>query len=82
MRPEDIRVLLRQAPFQPFRLVSTDGTAYAIRHPEVVYVGRSTLRLTLRAGTPALQGERVVIVALLHVIRVEMIEASTSPSVN
>jgi hypothetical protein len=82
MRPDDIRSLLRHEPFQPFRLVMTDGTDYEIRHPEVVSLSRSTLHLVLSSDTPALRGERVVIAALLHVIRVEMMKAPTSPSSN
>ena len=82
MRPDDIRDLLRREPFQPFRLVMTDGAAFEIRHPEVVHVLRSTLRLVLRGSVPSQPGERVIIAVLLHVIRVEMIETSTSPSVN
>jgi hypothetical protein len=82
MRPDDIRDLLRRQPFQPLRLVLTDRTAYEVRHPELVSVYRSTLRLVLRGGTPQVPDERVVIVALLHIIRIEMIEAAASPSSN
>jgi hypothetical protein len=82
MRPDDIRDWLRRELFQSFRLVVTDGTTYEIRHPEVVVLSRSTLRLVLRGGMAAAPGERIVVVALLHVIRLEMAEPTVSPSVN
>ena len=74
MRPEDIRHLVRQEPFEPFCLVLTDGTTYNIRHPELVIIERSTLKI----GSPATNlplplSNREVIVALLHIMRVEPI---------
>ena len=35
MAPEELRDVLRHQPFEPFRLVMTDGEAYEIRHPDL-----------------------------------------------
>jgi hypothetical protein len=75
LRPDDIRGLLRQQPFEPFRLCLVDGSSYEIRHPDQIVVGRSTLSI---AGTvaqlPEPLADRDVLVALLHVSRLEPIE--------
>ena len=83
MRPDDIRELLRQQPFEPFRLCLVDGSSYEIRHPDQIVVRRSTLTV---AGTiahlPKPLGDRDVIVAILHISRLEPIEASSAPAPN
>jgi hypothetical protein len=75
MRPDDIRLPLRQQPFEPFRLCLVDGSTYEIRHPDQIVVGTSTLSI---AGTvaqlPKPLADRDVIVALLHLSRLEPIE--------
>jgi hypothetical protein len=48
MRPEDILNLLRQRPFQPFRLHLTDGRVFDIRYPEINMV----TRLSFLVGIP------------------------------
>ena len=74
MRPEDILRVLRQQPFEPFRLCLLDSTAYDIRHPDQVAVYRSTLVVAgAVADLPVRLVERDVIVSLLHVSRLEPI---------
>lgn len=41
MMPEDIRQKLLRQPFEPFRMLITDGTHYDIRHPDCVFVTRT-----------------------------------------
>jgi hypothetical protein len=75
MRPEDIRALLRQRPFEPFRLVLTDGTRYDIQHPELLIVERSTVKIGFPAASlPMPLTHREVVVSLLHIIRLEPIQ--------
>jgi hypothetical protein len=80
MRPDDIlRQLLRQ-PFEPFRLCVVDGVNYEIRHPDQVVVERSTVAIAgALAHLPRPLVERDVIVALLHISRLEPIESVTPP---
>jgi hypothetical protein len=75
MRPDDIRHVLRHQPFEPFRICLLEGTFYEVRHPDLVIVGRSVLRI----GFPAAQlplsiMHREVLVSLLHISRLEPIE--------
>ena len=70
MRREDLLELLRQQPFMPFRLHLSDGTRFEIRHPDMAIVGRSTMAVSL---TPDATGERQAIIALLHVMWIEVV---------
>jgi hypothetical protein len=80
MRPEEIEELLRQRPLIPFRLYLTDGTSYAVKHPEMMIL----TRLFLDIGVPKAEGSaiaaRVMRVSLLHIVRIENLISSTSQS--
>jgi hypothetical protein len=82
MRPDDLRELLREQPFQPFTLYVLDGTSYAIRHPELAIVGRSTVRIGIAATDSASNlPDRLVILALLHISRIERFNSSGTPAI-
>lgn len=83
MRPEDIRELLRQKPFQPVRLTLTDGRTYDVFHPEMLMIGRSTIAI----GIPKRNGpdpiyDRLITVSLLHIMQIEPLESTPSASDN
>jgi hypothetical protein len=71
MSPEELRDVRRQQPFEPFRLVMTDGTGYEIRHPDLLWVGRHSAMVGLTGQPGQTFYERAVRVDLLHVIRLE-----------
>ncbi|MGC1721570.1 MAG: hypothetical protein WA746_21485 [Isosphaeraceae bacterium] len=71
MAPEDLRELLRKQPFEPFRLVMTDGVGLDIRHPDLLWVGRRIAMVGLTGEPGHTFFERAVQVDLLHVIRIE-----------
>lgn len=72
MSPDDLLVALRRTPFEPFRLVTTDGASYDIRHPDMVFVARRTVIVGVpRENVFEPPFDRYHIVALLHVIRLE-----------
>jgi hypothetical protein len=75
MAPEQLTDTLRQKPFEPFRLVMTDGTGYEIRHPDLLWVGRRSAMVGLTGDPGHTYYERSVKVDLLHVIRLEPIQA-------
>jgi hypothetical protein len=43
--PRRILDYVEAEPFKPFRVTLAGGRSYDIRHPEMVHVGRSTLRI-------------------------------------
>lgn len=71
MGREDVWKLLRQRPFEPFRLFVSDGAVYEIWHPEIVAVERTTALIgTSAVGRKGILG-RYDTVALLHITRFE-----------
>jgi hypothetical protein len=41
VQPDELLRLLRQRPFQPFRVSLSDGRVYDIRYPEINLVGKT-----------------------------------------
>jgi hypothetical protein len=82
MSPEELRDVLRHQPFEPFRLVMTDGAGFEIRHPDLLWVGQRTAMVGLTGQPGQTFYERAVRVDLLHVIRVEPLQAASSPPQN
>ena len=79
MSHEDLLQFIRQRPFIPFRLVTTDGTGYEIRHPEMLMPGRR-LAIVGLPNDPAVPAfDRTVAVSLLHVQRLEPLYGAASP---
>jgi hypothetical protein len=68
MRPEDLYQLLRQQPFQPFRLFLSNGKAYDVTHPELAVVGRTSMFLGQPTPnfTPPIY-ENFVLITLPHI---------------
>jgi hypothetical protein len=74
MRYDDLLVWLRAAPFQPFRIHLNSGRTYEIRHPEMLRVGRSSVNIYSFAGDPSDPYERMEMVSLLLIERIEPVE--------
>ena len=67
MSSDDLLELVRRRPFIPFVLVTTDGTRYEVRHPEMLMPGRRTVTIGIPEDPGRPVYERQVIVSLLHV---------------
>lgn len=76
MRPDDLLVWLRAVPFKPFRITLNSGRTYDIRHPEMLRVGRTSVNIFSFAGEPADPYERMEMVSLLLIERIEPIETA------
>lgn len=77
MRPDDVRDLLRQQPFRPFRLYILETTVYEIRHRDFALVTPSTLIIYFPDPNEAEPlAERRVIVSLLHITKLEPLTPS------
>jgi hypothetical protein len=72
MRPEDLREFTRKQPFEPFRIHTTDGQAYDIRHPDQIIVLKS--RVIIGVGSENGIPDRAEHVALIHVVRVQELQ--------
>lgn len=71
MVPEELRNVLRQQPFEPFRLNMTDGQGYDIRHPDLLWIGRDVAMVGLTGDPAQTFFERSVRVDLQHIVRLE-----------
>ncbi len=78
MSPEELRDALRHQPFEPFRLVMTDGAGYEIHHPDLLWVGRRSAMVGLTGQPGQTFYERSVKVDFLHIIRLEPLERAPS----
>lgn len=82
MVPEELRDILRQQPFEPFRLVMADGEDYDIRHPDLLWVGQRTAMVGLTGEPGKTFYERAVKVDLAHVVRLEPLASLRQPPQN
>jgi hypothetical protein len=70
MPPQDLLQTLRKRPFEPFRIIVSDGTTYDVAHPELVMVGIGSGIVGLPAPNQAGPFyERHETVNLRHVVR-------------
>jgi hypothetical protein len=72
MRPEDVQQVTRRRPFEPFRIVATDGRSCDVRHPDQAIVLRS--RVVIGVGEDNEVAEHLEHLALIHVVRIEDLE--------
>jgi hypothetical protein len=70
MSSSDVLQALRRRPFEGFRIEISDGSAYEIRHPELVMVGLASLSIGMPPkGQDQPVYERVETVSLRHVVK-------------
>ena len=72
----------RRQPFNPFRLVMTDGQGFDIYHPDLIWVGKYAAFIGLTGAPNQLLFERTVKIDLLHVVRLEPLAAKAASSTN
>jgi hypothetical protein len=82
MPPLDLLQTLRKRPFEPFRLLISDGSSHDVRHPELVMVGLGSLVIGVpAAGQPGLY-ERYETIALNHIVKMLPLEAPAPTASN
>jgi hypothetical protein len=77
MQAQELKDAVRRKPFQPFRLVMTDGKAFAIDHPDQCAVYPNVALITI-LGEDGL-GAQAVAADLVHIIRLESDEPVAPP---
>ena len=77
MRAEDVLTWVRTVPFRPFRICLNSGRTWEIRHPEMIRVGLTTVNIFSFAGEPADPYERMEMVLLAPIERVEPVDAAS-----
>jgi hypothetical protein len=87
-----IQQALRTRPFQPFRIVQTDGTAYEVHHPDWVWLANTYAIVGLHAAQPVAPNifgppdpnrpDIHVTIDLLHIQRLEPLPTPAAPPGN
>jgi hypothetical protein len=80
MAPADLLLVNRRRPFVPYRLYVSDGSAYEVRHPDLLMVGVRTALLGLPAATTPELFEQWVSIDLLHITRIDPIAPQAAAS--
>jgi hypothetical protein len=73
MTLQDFHRLLKRRPFQPFRVVTSSGERYEVRHPEMAFLTRTSLVLGLDPDAEGTADDWTM-VSLLHVAAVEPVQ--------
>ncbi len=73
MPPEELKRHLH--PFTPFRIQLSTGETFDVRHPDLIMVGKRTAIIGF-SNDPTPLYDRAVTVALLHIVRLEPLDAA------
>ncbi|OAI51208.1 hypothetical protein AYO44_17195 [Planctomycetaceae bacterium SCGC AG-212-F19] len=76
---EDIQARLRIKPFQPFRILASEGQRFDIYHPDLVFVGRRFLEIGFPDAANPTIFDKLTRLALVHVVALEELPAQTPP---
>jgi hypothetical protein len=78
MAPQELESELKKEPFQPFRIVTTNGKTYDITEKDrpLLLVGKRTVITGLRVPETDPYFDRYAVVALVHIVRLEPIAVS------
>ena len=71
MRIDDVREHLDKRPFEPFRVCFSDASSVEVTHPELCWLGRSSVYVALPDSRVRGRALRVVHCAIVHIVRFE-----------
>ena len=74
MSPAEIVPFIRRRPFVPFRIVSSEGVSYDIRHPEMVILFPTAAQIAYPNEQVPGTFLRSEFVSMIHVVRIEQLE--------
>jgi len=77
-KAEEIRALLTAKDFKPFVIHLSDGAHYEITNHDMVLVGRNDVHIGTGLDEVGI-AERVVRCAILHITRIEDLQAAQQP---
>ena len=69
MKVQEIEKLLTVKPFEPFGIYMSDGSAYAVTHPDQVILTPRVAHVGIGGGGNGRVVQDVVICALVHITR-------------
>jgi len=78
--PEEIQARLREKPFRPLRIIASEELQFDIQHPDLVLVGMHDLVVGFASPEHPTIYDRLVRVALMHIVALEEIPTPASSS--
>jgi hypothetical protein len=79
----DLHNMIHRRPFVPFRIITSDGTVYEVRHPDLVMPGLTSVIIGYPAEQAPYAYSRWDVVSMQHIIRLEPREEETpAPGTN
>jgi hypothetical protein len=78
MRPEDIQKIRNAQPFQPFRMVFTDGRVFDIPHPDHLFIAQNTIEIGVEPNEKTRIPAETVHAWPLYVVRIEILDPARS----
>ena len=76
-KSEQIHTLLKNTPFEPFRMYLSDDAHYDVRHPEQILLSQRTAYVGVGPNGDG-PFQRVALVSLVHVTRIDSLPDSAS----
>lgn len=73
MEPEELKLLLRKSPFEPFRLHMGNGRTADVRHPEMIAVGDYAVAVAIEVDGRQLMHN----FSILNINEIEPLPAAT-----
>lgn len=61
---------LREEPFRPFRLITSTGRSFVVRHPELMMVARHHIHVGKPSREPGV-ADSISAVAIIHITELE-----------
>ncbi len=71
MAPREVYEAVHAQPFEPFRMVLTDGKSFDVPHPELCSVGTRTTLIFVPAPDDPHLWDRAIRIDNLHIVRLE-----------
>ena len=78
MTRSDLLARVRQKTFRPFRLIVSENGSYDVRHPDWIIVSRDAVTVGIAADPDQEYSDSTVMIDLLHVVRLEPLEADAT----
>jgi hypothetical protein len=69
MHAKEILQKLREQPFEPFAIHMSDGSSYAITHPDQVLLTPTIARIGIKPGPDPKLAEEIATCSLVYVAR-------------
>ena len=80
MDHEELRRLLKQRPFKPFRVLVSDGRTFDVHYPEMNQLARSFIKIGIPAADlPRPICDHLEFVPLAQIVRVEPLADTVPP---